>query len=148
MHSDDPLDSGLRLVVRREWDVPHTVAAVQQACVRAGANAQVAATVATAASELANNLWLHARGGGELLLQRESGPGNRQRLVLTARDLGPGIADTVLAMQDGYSTVGGMGCGLPGVQRLMDEFSLQSTQGVGTVVRCTKWLPMVRGLVR
>lgn len=131
----------LCLTVRREWDVPHAVAQVQQACLRAGASAQVAASVATAASELANNLWMHTTHGGEIRLERETVRG-RERLLLTAHDDGPGIPDIALAMQEGYSTAGGMGCGLPGVQRLMDEFALDSAVGRGTEVRCAKWLPL------
>jgi serine/threonine-protein kinase RsbT len=59
---------------------------------------------------------------------------------LTFEDNGPGIADLGLAMKDGYTTTGGLGLGLGGSKRLMDEFEITSELGVGTSVRITKWL--------
>jgi serine/threonine-protein kinase RsbT len=56
-----------------------------------------------------------------------------------ARDNGPGIADIEQAMQDGYSTGNGLGLGLPGARRLMDEFSIESTVGTGTIIVMKKW---------
>jgi serine/threonine-protein kinase RsbT len=64
---------------------------------------------------------------------------------LLSSDEGPGISDVALALREGYSTGGGMGCGLPGVQRLMDEFSIQSQPGVGTQVRACKWATVRHG---
>ena len=58
---------------------------------------------------------------------------------ITATDDGPGIPDVGLAMQDGFSTSGGLGLGLPGVRRLMDEFEIHSTFGKGTRVKARKW---------
>lgn len=60
--------------------------------------------------------------------------------MIIARDSGPGISDVARAMTDGYSTGGGLGLGLPGVRRLMDEFEITSTAGEGTVVQAKKWL--------
>ncbi len=60
-------------------------------------------------------------------------------LVITARDEGEGIADVRQAMQDGYSTSGRLGVGLPGVKRLMDEFEIVSEAGKGTTVTVKKW---------
>jgi len=57
-----------------------------------------------------------------------------------ATDEGPGIEDIGKVMQDGYSTSGGLGAGLPGVKRLMDEFDLQSEKGKGTTITAIKWL--------
>lgn len=87
--------------------------------------------------ELARNILAHAKAG-EIqieLLDREGRPG----IALEARDTGPGIADIELAMRDGYSTAHTLGAGLPGVHRLMDEFQIESTVGVGTRVRAVKW---------
>lgn len=98
----------------------------------------VAYYVATSVSELANNLFLHtARGGAIILvaLRREGEVG----VEVVAEDDGPGIPDVELAMQDGFSTTGGLGGGLPGVERLMDEFKITSTVGVGTRVVARKW---------
>ncbi|TMQ71439.1 MAG: anti-sigma regulatory factor [Candidatus Eisenbacteria bacterium] len=96
-----------------------------------------ATLVATAISELARNILLYA-GQGEIdlrPLERGGNPG----LVIVARDRGPGIDDIRRAMEDGYSTSGRLGLGLPGVRRLMDQFEIVSTLGVGTEVRAVKW---------
>lgn len=95
--------------------------------------------IATAISELARNMLSYA-GGGEILLARHE-RGGRVGLKMVARDQGPGIEDLELAMQDGYSTSGSLGLGLPGTRRLMDEFSIESAVGVGTAVTAVKWLP-------
>ena len=63
----------------------------------------------------------------------------RRGIAIVARDNGPGIADVEQAMQDAFSTSGGLGLGLPGVRRLMDEFKIESTVGQGTTVSATKW---------
>jgi serine/threonine-protein kinase RsbT len=124
--------------VARETDVPHVVAAARQFCLRHGLSPLLAAHVATAAAELAHNLWMHTTRGGTITLRLLSQPA-RHGVELLSGDDGPGIADLVLAQQEGYSSGGGMGCGLPGVQRLMDEFEIRSTPGVGTWVRACKW---------
>ena len=63
----------------------------------------------------------------------------RPGVRIVARDTGPGIADVERALADGYSTYNGLGLGLPGARRLMDEFSLTSELGLGTTVTMTKW---------
>ena len=65
--------------------------------------------------------------------------GPRPGLVIIARDKGPGITDLRKALQEGYSTSGGLGLGLPGVRRLMDEFEVASEMGQGTTVTAKKW---------
>jgi len=65
--------------------------------------------------------------------------GERVAITVVARDKGPGIANISLAMQDGFSTSGGLGLGLPGVKRLMDEFHLVSDANKGTTVTIKKW---------
>lgn len=138
MPTSRPEPTDLRVAVQRESDVPHAVAAARQFSLAHGATPVQAAAVATVASELANNLWMHARGGGELLLRLRRGL--RPGVELWSLDQGPGIPDLALAMREGYSTAGGMGCGLPGSQRLMDEFEIASAAGQGTRVRTLKWL--------
>lgn len=59
---------------------------------------------------------------------------------MIAADSGPGISDIKLVLQDGYTTSGGLGAGLPGVKRLMDEFEIQSGSGKGTTVKAIKWV--------
>lgn len=93
--------------------------------------------LATAVTEIARNIVLHA-GTGELLVGAVADP-CRRGVVVTARDSGPGIPDVARAMQDGYSTVGGLGLGLPGAQRLVDEFEIESKIGVGTTITLRMW---------
>jgi serine/threonine-protein kinase RsbT len=93
--------------------------------------------IATAISEVARNIVAYA-GSGEVVL-RVVQRGQRRGLVVIARDRGPGIADIERAMQDGYSTSRGLGLGLPGSKRLMDEFDLVSEVGKGTEITMTKW---------
>ncbi|MBK1614318.1 hypothetical protein CKO44_12650 [Rubrivivax gelatinosus] len=129
--------------VRGEYDVSGVIAGAQRFCAGHGANPVFCAHVATAASELANNLWLYADHGGQLrltLLQR----GAHRGVELVSEDDGPGIADPALALTEGWSSGGGMGCGLTGVQRLMDEFDLQTGPGRGTRVVTRKWWPPLR----
>ncbi len=135
-----PVAPSCRVLVRRETDVPQVIAAVRQFCADHGFSALLAAHVATAASELANNLWLHATHGGELVL-RLLPPQPRPGLELLAIDDGPGIADLELALREGWSSTGSLGCGLSGVQRLMDSFEIDSAPGRGTRVRACKWAP-------
>jgi len=98
----------------------------------------MATLVATAISELARNILLYARRGEIILAPIERG--ELRGLSVVAQDLGPGIPDVMRAMQDGYSTSGRLGLGLPGVRRLMDEFEISSNGGQGTRVTVKKWL--------
>jgi serine/threonine-protein kinase RsbT len=95
--------------------------------------------VVTAASELARNTVVHG-GGGVMCLQvvRQA---DRQGLRVTFQDHGPGIPAIDLAMKDGYTTGGGMGIGLPGAKRLVDDFHLSSTPSEGTCVTIVRWKP-------
>jgi serine/threonine-protein kinase RsbT len=95
--------------------------------------------IATAISEVARNITSYA-GRGEMLFRVVNGDG-RQGIVMEARDEGPGIGDLQLALEDGYSTAEGMGLGLPGARRLMDEFEVRSEAGMGTTVIMIKWAP-------
>jgi len=102
-----------------------------------GFSAGCATLVATAISELARNILLYA-GQGEIELKPIERTGD-EGLMIMARDHGPGIGNVRRAMEDGYSTSGRMGLGLPGVRRLMDEFEVQSATGGGTQIRAVKW---------
>lgn len=92
--------------------------------------------------ELTRNILVHAVSG-ELQLERIQAA-DRPGMAVTARDSGPGIADIALAMRDGFSTAQTLGAGLPGVRRLMDEFTIESRVGAGTIVRAVKWLKQRR----
>lgn len=93
--------------------------------------------IATAISELARNIVKYAKSGEILITQVENGANAGIQVI--ARDKGPGIRNIDMAMQDGYSTSGGLGLGLPGVRRLMDTFEIVSSDGSGTTVTTTKW---------
>ena len=102
-----------------------------------GFSASEATLVATAISELARNIVNYARKGEiHVALVNDGG---RRGISVVARDHGPGIADIKLAVQSGYSTSGGLGLGLPGVRRIMDEFDIVSEPGLGTTITVTKW---------
>ena len=91
----------------------------------------------TAASELARNTLEHG-GGGEVRLEALN-DGAKLGLRLTFTDAGPGIADLEQALKDGYSTGSGMGLGLSGSKRLVNEFKIQSRPGAGTTVVIARW---------
>lgn len=93
--------------------------------------------IAAAISEVARNILEYA-GTGEVCLMLVEKNG-RRGIVVLARDQGPGIRDINLALQDGYSTSGSLGLGLPGARRLMDEFEVHSEVGKGTTVTMRKW---------
>jgi serine/threonine-protein kinase RsbT len=95
------------------------------------------ALIATAISEVARNIVVHAGGGAIMISELADG---RAGIEIVARDDGPGIIDIELAMQDGYSTVSSLGLGLPGARRLMDEFTIESQDGHGTTVVMRKWI--------
>lgn len=93
--------------------------------------------VATAISEIARNTVLYAKSGWIDLKIVEQG--GKRGILVVVRDQGPGIPDLGLAMQDGYTTSQGLGIGLPGAKRLMDEFDIVSEVGKGTVITMKKW---------
>jgi serine/threonine-protein kinase RsbT len=93
--------------------------------------------VVTAASELARNTLMYG-GGGSAVLELVNN-GTRRGVRVTFSDSGPGISDPDLALTDGYTTGGGLGLGLSGARRLVDEFQLDSAPGSGTRVTITKW---------
>lgn len=91
----------------------------------------------TATSELSRNTLIHGHGGRMHWFLREQN--GRRGLELVFEDEGPGIADLQLALSDGWTSGGGMGLGLPGSKRLVNEFDIQSTLGRGTRVSIVKW---------
>lgn len=97
-----------------------------------------ATLIATAISELARNIVSYAKHG-EIMLRRIENT-RSQGLLIVANDNGPGISNINNVMRDGYSTSGGLGLGLPGVKRLMDEFTIESRVGAGTTISVKKWL--------
>jgi serine/threonine-protein kinase RsbT len=135
--TEPALAPDVRVPVASDIDI---VAARQQGralATRLGFSSSDATMVATAISELARNIVLYAKRGEIILAAVVTG--EHRGLLITACDDGDGIADIRQALQDGYSTSGRMGVGLPGVKRLMDEFEISSTVGKGTVVSVKKW---------
>lgn len=94
--------------------------------------------IITATSELARNIERYARKGTVYIEHIERN--GRKGLKLTFEDMGPGILDISKAMEDGFTTSGGLGLGLPGTKRLMDEFQIKSAVGQGTVITIVKWV--------
>jgi serine/threonine-protein kinase RsbT len=103
-----------------------------------GFTATDATLIATAISELARNIVSYA-GQGEVMM-RAVETVQAKGILICARDNGPGIRSIDDVLRDGYSTSGGLGLGLPGVRRLMDEFTIESELQRGTVVTVRKWL--------
>jgi len=110
---------------------------VRQAAAGVGFGLTDVTRIVTAASELARNAFRYA-GGGVMQCRRLDANG-KIGIELTFEDRGPGIADIKQAMQEGYTTSGGLGLGLPGAKRLMDEMEVRSEIGKGTAVTVRKW---------
>jgi serine/threonine-protein kinase RsbT len=111
--------------------------AVRKAAQQIGFSLVDQTKIVTAASELARNAVLYAHGGHlELLVVSDNG---RVGLQLTVMDEGPGIEDLNLALKDGWTTGTGLGIGLPGAKRLVNEFTITSKPGVGTTVTVIRW---------
>ena len=128
----------VRIPIGEEADVAVARARALALALAAGFRTARAVAVATAVSEVARNIVVHA-GRGEVRITPVE-EGGRRGLEIVARDDAPGIADVEGAMADGYSTARGLGLGLPGARRLMDEFTLASTVGEGTTVTMRKWV--------
>ena len=96
--------------------------------------------IATAVSELARNVLRYAEDGrGEVLIREIAAASGARGIEIVVSDTGPGIADIELVMRAGYTSGRGLGMGLPGTRRLMDEMEIDSAPGRGTVVTVRKW---------
>jgi serine/threonine-protein kinase RsbT len=127
-----------RIPIEANDDVVRVRVKVRDAAVRAGFGHTDQVRLVTAASELARNIRLYAeRGLVEILPVKK---GNRRGLRIKFEDRGPGIPNIKLAMTDGYTTSRGLGKGLPGSRRLVDDFEIESVPGEGTTIKITKWL--------
>lgn len=124
--------------VRTEEDLLTVRHAVRAATVEVGFGLVDQTRVVTAASELARNAYVHG-GGGTVTLEYPRESSGRRGLRLTVMDEGPGIADLDAALTDGFTTGTGLGHGLGGARRLMDEFTVRTGPGEGTVVVATRW---------
>lgn len=126
-----------RVTVRSDADVVIARQRGREIASLLGFAASDLALIATAISELARNIVLYA-GSGEIEFSRLEQK-ERRGIQINARDNGPGIANISQAMRDGFSTSGGLGLGLPGVKRLMDDFEISSSPGRGTRVTVRRW---------
>lgn len=123
--------------IHTEGDIVSTRRVVRDATTRLGFGVTDVTRVVTAASELARNIYLYAGSG---LMRSRSLDGNKGvGIELIFEDAGPGIADIQQATKEGFSTGGGLGMGLPGTKRLMDEMEIQSEPGKGTTITVRKW---------
>ncbi len=128
----------VRVSIHSEDDIVTVRQKGRELAAKLGFSSTDLVVIATAISEIARNIVQYARHGeiSMSIVQQ----GSRSGIIIIARDKGPGITNINLAMQDGYSTGGGLGLGLPGAKRLMDEFEITSKVGSGTTVTMKKWL--------
>ncbi|HLR67308.1 anti-sigma regulatory factor [Virgibacillus alimentarius] len=124
--------------IQKEWDIVGARQLGRDIAKKIGFGTVDQARIATAVSELARNIYLYADSGKVCFEAIETI--DKKGISMIAIDSGPGISDISLVMQDGYSTSRGLGAGLPGVKRLMDEFDLISEKEQGTEVKTIKWL--------
>lgn len=120
-----------------EWDIIEARSQGKNAAKSLGFNSADQAKITVTISELARNIYKYA-GRGQIHINSIH-DGDRIGLQVIAADRGPGM-DVSKVMLDGYSTSGGLGSGLPGAKRLMDDFDVKSCPNEGTVITTTKWL--------
>jgi serine/threonine-protein kinase RsbT len=123
--------------IRSDVDIVEARVATRALATRVGFSSTDQVLIATAVSEIARNIVEYALSGEILVAPMDSG---RKGVEIIARDDGPGIVDLSKALEEGFTTRRGLGMGLPGARRLMDEFDITSKVGRGTVVRMRKWL--------
>jgi serine/threonine-protein kinase RsbT len=123
--------------IRTDLDIVTARSSARDIAKSLGFGAVDQARIATAVSELARNIFLYASTG--TITSRPVEKKGRKGIEIVCEDQGPGIEDIDQVMQDGYTTSRGMGMGLPGAKRLMDDFEIDSNLGVGTKITCRKW---------
>jgi serine/threonine-protein kinase RsbT len=133
------LSEDTRIHIGSDRDVVTARQRGREVALHTGFSVSEAALIATAISELARNIVTYAREGSVTLKPVRAVNGSKAGLTIVAADSGPGIVDVTQALRDGFSSSGGLGLGLPGVRRLMDEFDIASRLGAGTTVTVTKW---------
>jgi serine/threonine-protein kinase RsbT len=126
------------LPIRSGDDVVRVRQQVRSAAATCGLSLIDQTKLVTAASELARNALIHG-GGGQAQVEPATSPTGRKGIRVTFTDTGPGIADLDLALTDGWTSGDGLGLGLSGARRLVDEFELKSAPGAGTSVMVSKW---------
>jgi len=137
MINAEPVGPAESLPIEVDDDVVRVRQLVRSAAVATRLSLVDQTKIVTAASELARNTLIHG-GGGRVEVQSVTN-GTRRGIRLSFTDEGPGIADVDRAFTDGFTTAGGLGLGLSGARRLMDELDLWTKVGEGTVVTAVKW---------
>jgi serine/threonine-protein kinase RsbT len=130
-------ENEVRVMIKSDEDILAARQEGRELGVRLGFGSSELAVIATSISELARNLLLYAKNGCIVCWAIEREP--KKGIVIQATDEGPGIPDVEAVLRDGFSTSGGLGLGLPGVRRMMDEFAIVSHKGSGTTVTTIKW---------
>ena len=132
-----PAESHDTLDIRSSADVVSVRQAARALAERVGFSLVDQTKLVTAASELARNTIDYGGGGSVRLELVENGV--RRGVRLTFEDQGPGIADLNLALKDGYTSGHGLGLGLGGARRLVNDFTIESTPGAGTRIMIARW---------
>ncbi|TYB47921.1 ATP-binding protein [Actinomadura chibensis] len=130
---------GDELPIASNEDVVQVRQSVRAAAAAVGMSLVDQTKIVTAASELARNTFVHG-GGGSARVERVVNARGRAGVRLVFTDKGPGIPDVGQALTEGWTTGGGLGLGLPGTRRLVDEFALETAVGEGTTVTVAKWV--------
>ncbi|WP_157239608.1 anti-sigma regulatory factor [Catenuloplanes japonicus] len=130
-------DAGETIVISSDEDVVRVRQLTRTVAVRVKLSLVDQTKLVTAASELARNTLVYGGGGSAEVTVVDSGRRRGVRIVFS--DQGPGIADLDLALTDGWTSGGGLGLGLSGSRRLVDEFDIQTVVGEGTRITVTKW---------
>jgi serine/threonine-protein kinase RsbT len=133
-----PAESAVSIAIESDADVVTARQRAREMAIALDLSSTDQTLLATAISEVARNITTYARRGEVSVGIVRDGAG-RRGIRVVASDQGPGIEDVERAMQDGYTTGGGLGLGLPGARRLVDDFALDSAPGRGTTVTLVKW---------
>lgn len=132
-------ESAGEIPIKSEADIVTARTTVRQIASDLGFGLTDTTRIVTAVSELARNIYLYANTGRVQWYVHDDGA--RPKLEILFEDDGPGIEDIDSALEEGYSTSNGMGHGLSGSRKLMDEFAIESSGSTGTTVRIAKYLP-------
>ena len=132
-----PMAAPVEMPLGNEHDIVLARQAVRRTAQEVGLSLVDQTKLVTAASELARNALIHG-GGGQMILEVLRGE-QRTGVQITFVDQGPGIPNLDLAMSDGWTSGGGLGMGLPGARRLVNEFDLKTAVGAGTRITVVRW---------
>ena len=138
IYSDNMPDTEETIPINDEYDIVTARSAGKTIASSIGFGLVDQTRISTAISELARNILRYAKTG--TVHVKQVAADGRNGIEVVAEDQGPGIANLELAMTDGHTTGRGLGAGLPGTKRLMDEFEIDTKVGRGTTVTARKWV--------